>query len=111
MPTLAPKSKKVRDRARKKAKAELAKKPAGSEAPVVKHKLTTKDLLDQAQAVAGRVEVPDGLILVLRRAIRARQRCAEWFTATKVRMKLCLLIIYAQRLSDNLQNYPNFLGG
>lgn len=50
-----------------------------------KYTITTKDLLNQANAVAGRFEIPPTLRIVLERAIQARQRCAEWFQASKVR--------------------------
>jgi hypothetical protein len=68
--------------ARKEAKG--AKKPEPVPAPPTKHTLTTKDLLSQAAAVAGRVEVPDRLRGVLERAIDARQHCADWFRTSKV---------------------------
>ncbi|KAF4629354.1 hypothetical protein G7Y89_g8792 [Cudoniella acicularis] len=52
--------------------------------PTIRYTITSRNLLEQAQAVAGRVEVPDGLRKVLKRAIEARQRCAQWFQTSKV---------------------------
>lgn len=51
---------------------------------ITKYTITTKDLIEQAQVVAGRVEIPGSLERVLERAIQARQRCAEWFQTSKV---------------------------
>jgi hypothetical protein len=52
--------------------------------PTAKYTITTRELLEQARIVAGRVELPANLERVVERAIQARKRCAEWFKASKV---------------------------
>ncbi|KAF7869865.1 hypothetical protein EAF04_004649 [Stromatinia cepivora] len=44
----------------------------------------TTYVIEQAQAIAGRVELPQTVRKVLKRAIHARQRCADWFQISKV---------------------------
>ena len=79
---MAPKKNQAKVKARK--QAHEASKQEEETPPTVKYTFTTKDLLEQAQIVAGRAEVSGGLQKVLERAIQARQRCAEWFQASKV---------------------------
>jgi hypothetical protein len=86
---------KLRAQAEKKArkreeKRSLTKVP-GIEAepvavPTTKHTVKTQELLRQAKAVAGssKFKVPDSIVQVVERAIRARKRCATWFQQTGV---------------------------
>lgn len=90
LPTSIPnKQPRLKGKARKLAK-ESALKSKTDEAlpeangPKIKYTITTKDVLAQAQAVAGRVELPQFVRKILQRAIHARQRCADWFQASKV---------------------------
>ena len=58
----------------------------------VKYTITTGELLRQATAVAqsrvrSRVQMPASLRLIVERAIRARQRCSEWFQKSNVQNK------------------------
>jgi hypothetical protein len=84
-------SKRLKGKARKQAekdKSENKTESSGfSSEPGVKHTITTKDLLRQAEVVAGRINMPTGLRRVLERAIHARQRCAEWFQTSMVENK------------------------
>ncbi|TVY81856.1 hypothetical protein LSUE1_G002898 [Lachnellula suecica] len=73
-----PKKNRPKEKARKKAREASEKE----ELPV-KHTITTKDHLQQAHIIAGKVEVPETLQKILERAIQARQRCAEWFRTSK----------------------------
>ena len=55
----------------------------------VKYTVTTEELLRQAEAVGqsharSRVQMPASLRTVLERAIRARQRCSDWFQKSDV---------------------------
>ena len=55
----------------------------------VKYTITTEELLRQAEAVAAcyvksRMEVPTSLRSIVQRAIRARQRCSQWFQKSGV---------------------------
>ncbi|KAI9053041.1 hypothetical protein LZ554_003311 [Drepanopeziza brunnea f. sp. 'monogermtubi'] len=77
----------LKGKARKLAKESSTKGPApNSNFPkkTVTYRISIKDLLNQARAVAGRVELPNSARRVLERAIRARRRCAEWFEVSKV---------------------------
>ena len=64
---------------------------SGSQAPsTVKYTVTTAELLRQAEAVAKsprepRIRLPANLRGIVERAIRARQRCSEWFQKSEVR--------------------------
>lgn len=64
-----------------------------SQAPsTVKYTITTAELLRQAEAVTqsrvtSRVQMPASLRTVVERAIRARQRCSEWFQKSEVHNK------------------------
>ena len=56
---------------------------------MIKYSVTTEELLRQAEAVVGAhqrsgVRLPRALRYILLRAIRARQRCAEWFRDSKI---------------------------
>ena len=58
----------------------------------VKYTITTGELLRQAEAVAqsrvrSRVQMPASLRVIVERAIRARQRCSEWFQKSNVQNK------------------------
>ncbi len=77
--------------------ADKAKEPkvdtSESQAPsTVRYTITTKELLRQAEAVTqscvrSRVHMPASLRTVVERAIRARQRCSEWFQKSEVHNK------------------------
>lgn len=64
-----------------------------SQAPsTVKYTITTAELLRQAEAVTqsrmrSRIQMPASLRIVVERAIRARQRCSEWFQKSDVHNK------------------------
>ena len=84
----------LKGKARKEAKAAAAtdkittpKESVSPPTPVAKYKLTTKQLLEQAQDVAHsmkpKVQLPTDVLKVVQRAIHARQRCAAWFEETK----------------------------
>lgn len=93
----APKGARLKGKARKAAKdaAAKVKEPnvgtSESQAPsTVKYTITTGELLRQAQAVAQssrkfNVKMPATLRAVVERAVRARQRCSEWFQKSGVR--------------------------
>lgn len=58
----------------------------------VKYTITTAELLLQAEAVAqssgnSRIQMPASLRSIVERAIRARQRCSEWFQKSDVHNK------------------------
>lgn len=85
----------LKGKARKEAKAAAA--AAGSkklqddfeaQQPTVKYKITTQELLNQAEAVAksekAGVKVPDSVVRIVQRAIDARKRCASWFQKTGI---------------------------
>lgn len=92
-----PSTGRLKGKERKAAKdaADKAKRPnfvsSESQAPsTVKYTITTEELLRQAEAVSqshatSRVQMPASLRAVLERAIRARQRCSEWFQKSEVR--------------------------
>lgn len=94
-----PKPARLKGKERKIAKdaAAKAKKANGdiSEAQppsTVKYAITTAELLRQAEAVTqsrarSRVQMPANLRAVVERAIRARQRCSEWFQKSEVHNK------------------------
>ncbi|KAH6676318.1 hypothetical protein B0J14DRAFT_615901 [Halenospora varia] len=85
-PEIPPSSKSIRKKkakARKVAREIENAKQENANPEAIRYTITTRDLLEQAQVVAGRVEAPDGLRHGLRRAIQARQRCAEWFRTSK----------------------------
>ena len=54
--------------------------------PTVKYKITTQELLNQAEAVGksgkASAKVPDSIVRIVQRAINARRRCASWFQKT-----------------------------
>lgn len=82
-------SKRLKGKERKLAKLageNVSKQPPKVTEPViktVKYRVTTSELLRQANAIAEstskRVIMPDGIRSILNRAISARQRCAEWY--------------------------------
>ena len=84
----------LRAQADKKAKKREGKKSPGTvpetpilEAPsTVKHTIRTQDLLRQAEIVSQnrKIKVPDAIIHVVKRAVNARKRCAEWFVQTGI---------------------------
>ncbi|KAL8996515.1 MAG: hypothetical protein Q9169_003982 [Polycauliona sp. 2 TL-2023] len=92
----ARKGARLKGKARKVAKdaAESSKLPnaetSGSPiSPAVMYTITTRDLLRQAEAVAQfymnfGISMPANLRGVVQRAIRARQRCSEWFCKSGV---------------------------
>lgn len=94
-----PSTGRLKGRERKLAKdaAVKAKKANGdmseSQSPsTVKYAITTAELLRQAEAVTqsrsrSRVQMPANLRAVVERAIRARQRCSEWFQRSEVHNK------------------------
>ena len=93
-PSVVTASHRLKGKTRKEAKAAAAtsdtstpKAPDSLPIPVAKYKLTTKRLLEQAQAVAKsmkpKVQLPPDILKVVQRAIHARQRCAAWFEETK----------------------------
>ena len=94
-----PSTGRLKGKERKAAKdaADKAKKSnvdtSESRAPsTVKYTISTAELLRQAQAVTqshvrARVQMPAGLRVVVERAIRARQRCSEWFQKSNVQNK------------------------
>ncbi|KAG8526668.1 uncharacterized protein KY384_008097 [Bacidia gigantensis] len=59
-------------------------------ASTVKYTVTTEELLRQADAIANSdrkmsVQMPASLYRIVQHAIRARQRCSEWFQNAKIR--------------------------
>lgn len=83
VPTSSPANKiRLKGKARKETRA--ATKQEEKTPPTVTCTITTRDLIEQARIVAGRVEVPDSLQRVFERAIQARKRCTEWFQASKI---------------------------
>ena len=99
-----PSTPKLKGRERKLARDAAAKaKKANSDIPkpqlpkpqlpsTVKYTITTAELLRQAEAVTqsgarSRVQMPATLRAVVERAIRARQRCSEWFQKSEVHNK------------------------
>ena len=97
--TSLPSTPKLKGRERKLARDAAAKtKKANVDPPkpqvpsTVKYTITTAELLRQAEAVtqsrpASRVQMPATLRAVVERAIRARQRCSEWFQKSEVHNK------------------------
>ena len=97
--TPLPATRRLKGKERKAAKdaADKARKPNvdGPESPApaigtVKYTITTGELLRQAEAIIrtsekSRVRMPASLRAVVERAIRARQRCSEWFRKSEVR--------------------------
>ncbi|KAL8638237.1 MAG: hypothetical protein Q9226_009011 [Calogaya cf. arnoldii] len=96
-----PKGPRLKGKARKAAKDAAGKDSAGkseepnnghseSQAlPRVKYNITTGEVLRQAEAVAKSyltcdVKMPASLQMVVERAVRARQRCSEWFQKSGV---------------------------
>ncbi|KAL9623429.1 MAG: hypothetical protein Q9160_002322 [Pyrenula sp. 1 TL-2023] len=68
-----------------------SKQPPKITEPVVKtvkYRLTTSELLKQANAIAEstskQVNMPNGIHSILKRAISARQRCAQWYASVGV---------------------------
>ncbi|KAH8678639.1 hypothetical protein BGZ60DRAFT_358773, partial [Tricladium varicosporioides] len=87
IPEIPPSVKATRKKKAKarKATGEAENVPSEDANPVpIRYAITTRDLLEQAQVIVGRVEVPDGLRHALQSAIQARQRCAEWFQTSKI---------------------------
>ena len=92
--TNAPVRLKGKDRKAAKNAADGIKTPTDehNQAPTpttVKYTITTEELLRQAAAVTearvrSRVEMPASLRSVVQRAIRARQRCSQWFQSSGV---------------------------
>lgn len=58
-----------------------AEPPAPESVKTVKYNLSTKELIAQIDAVhqAKRMWMPSGITTLLDRAIKARQRCSEWY--------------------------------
>ena len=97
--TPLPATRRLKGKERKAAKdaADKTKKPNvnGSDSPApatttVKYTITTGELLRQAEAIIQNsektcVRMPASLRAVVERAIRARQRCSEWFRKSEVR--------------------------
>lgn len=83
---------KLRAQAEKKAKKREEKKNLGAAAsepesvvlPTVKHTIKTHELLRQAEVVSknAKIKIPDAIVHVVSRAIKARRRCAAWFQKT-----------------------------
>ena len=98
--TPVPATRRLKGKERKAAKdaakdaADKGKKPTGevSESPApatVKYTIATGELLRQAEDILqnsekSRVRMPASLRNVVERAIRARQRCSEWFRKSEV---------------------------
>ena len=94
-----PSTPKLKGRERKLARDAAAKaKKANGDIPktqlpsTVKYTITTAELLRQAEAVTqsrtiSRVQMPATLRAIVERAIRARQRCSEWFRKSEVHNK------------------------
>ena len=67
--------------------------PPKAEATItVRYTMTTRELLAQARAIAdsackSHITMPSSLRTVVERAIRARQRCTEWFRKSKIQNK------------------------
>ncbi|KAL9011045.1 MAG: hypothetical protein Q9173_004081 [Seirophora scorigena] len=84
------KDRKAAKHAAEKAKKTIADNVESSAPSTVKYTITTGDLLHQAEAVTkshvkSRIKMPATLRAVVERAIRARQRCSEWFRKSNVR--------------------------
>ncbi len=83
----------AKDAAAKENKAKPSMGDAKAEAvTTVKYTVTTRELLDQAKAVAEsavkpRITMPFSLRKVVEKAIGARQRCTEWFQKSKIQNK------------------------
>ena len=97
-PKSQPPSTRLKGKARKEAKKSSeglgkADGPQGNREqdaiPIKKYQVASKDILDQAETVARsvkpRVRVPVNILRIIRRAIDARKRCAEWFQKTAVK--------------------------
>ena len=94
-----PSAPKLKGRERKLARDAAARaKKANDDIPksqvpaTVKYTITTAELLRQAEAVTqsrptSRVQMPASLRAIVERAIRARQRCSEWFQKSEVHNK------------------------
>ena len=94
-----PSTPKLKGRERKIARDAAAKaKKANSDIPqpqmpsTVKYTITTAEMLCQAEAITqsharSHVHMPASLRAVVERAIRARQRCSEWFQKSEVHNK------------------------
>ena len=72
-----------------KANKPIIEAPESPTPSTVKYTITTGELLRQAEAVTktaenARVKMPASLRAVVERAIRARQRCSEWFRKSDV---------------------------
>lgn len=77
----------LREKAAKKAAKKEQKKQADSQptTPTVKYSVGTQDLVRQAEIVSrniARIKIPDTVLQVVGRAIRARKRCTAWFQKT-----------------------------
>ena len=98
-PVNSPSTPRLKGRERKLARDAAAKakkasddKPESQLPSTVKYTITTAELLRQAEAVTqsgarSRVQMPAALRAVVERAIRARQRCSEWFQKSEVHNK------------------------
>ena len=82
----------MKGKARKEAKATASNdKPSQSQAPLptptIKHTMTTKDLLRQAELVAKstKTQLPANILRIVERAIHARRRCTSWFQKVKAK--------------------------
>ncbi|KAI4160276.1 MAG: hypothetical protein LQ342_005868 [Letrouitia transgressa] len=83
------KARKAAKEAADKAERENINESVPQAPSTVKYTITTAELLRQANAVAqshikSRVRMPASLRAVVERAIRARQRCSEWFRKSDV---------------------------
>ena len=73
-------------------KSQPKPQPKSQMPSTVKYTITTAELLRQAEAVTqsgarSRVQMPASLRAIVERAIRARQRCSEWFQKSEVHNK------------------------
>lgn len=56
----------------------------GETASQTKYTVSTKEVLNQAHIIAGKIEIPQTMRNVLQRAICARKGCADLFQSSKV---------------------------
>ena len=90
---LEAKASRLKGEARKQAKAaastdrSLRQKGEDESAPISKYMIKTRELIEQAEAVVAsgnnRLQMPDKIVRVARRAIETRQRCSRWFRETE----------------------------
>lgn len=70
--------------AKKKEKKQPAVESQSGDAPAVKHVVAASEILEQAKIVSKnpKIQVPDAILHIVSRAVRARQRCTDWFKNT-----------------------------